>query len=477
MSLKNKLILSTFLISGFLFLTTVLIFVVLSLYHINEHISKIHTEVIRTFTYIQKILGKNSNEVFFDLGNCGISKKGNYILLREEGLYIGRVANCRFYGTHFTNGIEFTAEVNDLSWFIAYDRAALERFAENKPGFFDNFIRDRLVLKDLILEGKYLPNVIKDIKNITGYKIVDTYKRLVMDFPVLIEGSVPIGRVVFIKDLTPILKELLFTPLIFFVYTVILVVTLSVVLLLLFNKIIKDILYLRKVTTKFKESDFSEIPLMTEKLRREKTRDELFYLKRSVLTMAQELEALITQLQSEKDRLEELAYSDPLTGLSNRRFFLEETKRAIEYARRYGEPASVLMLDIDNFKLINDEYGHDVGDIALKKLAEVIKRNIRGSDIAARFGGEEFVVFLPRTDERGAELVAERIRRDFKKDPIKVDNREVLTTVSIGVAELDREDDIEDLIKKADTALYRAKKTGKDKVIRFSSIEENPRQG
>ncbi len=477
MSLRNKLILSTFLISSFLFVVTVIIFAGLSFYHMNENIMKIHMNVTKTFTYIQKTLTRNANEVFFDLGECGFRHAKSYTLLREDGLYIGRVANCRFYGTHFLRGVEFTASVNNLSWFIAYSRSALERFAEDKPEFLDRFIRDRVVLKDLVIEGSYHPDVIAELKNTTGYKVMNSYRTLVMDFPVLVEDAVPVGRVVFVKDLTPILRDVLTTPFIFFGYTVALVVTLSTVLLLIFNRIVRDVVYLREVTTKFKESDFSDIPKMSELLRREKSRDELFYLKRSVLTMAQELEALISQLQSEKGKLEELAYTDPLTGLSNRRLFLEEAKRMLEYARRYGEPVSLMMMDIDNFKRINDEYGHDVGDLALKKLAEVVKRNIRGSDIAARFGGEEFVVLLPRTDEKGAELVAERIRRDFKRDPIKVDGKDVLTTVSIGVAQLEEGDTVEDLIKKADVALYRAKNTGKDKVVKFGDTGEDRGQG
>ncbi len=477
MSLRNKLILSTFLISGFLFLITIVIFVAISYYHMNDHIKRIHQNVTKTFSYIQKTLARNANEVFFDLGECGFGHAKSYILLREEGLYIGRVANCRFYGTHFVNGIEFTANVNDLNWFIAYSRSALERYAEGKPGFLDRFIRDRVVLRDFVIEGEYSPQAVKGLGSTTGYEIVDGYRTLVMDFPVLVDNSIPIGRVFFVKDLTPILKDVLMTPLIFFLYTAALVVTLSTVLLLLFNRIVRDVVYLRRVATRFKESDFSDIPSMSEMLRKDRSRDELFYLKRSILTMAQELEALISQLQSEKGKLEELAYTDPLTGLSNRRLFLEEARRMIEYSRRYGEPLSLLMMDIDNFKNINDEYGHDVGDLTLKKLAEVIKRNIRGSDIAARFGGEEFVVLLPRTDEKGAELVAERIRRDFKKDPVRVDGREITTTVSIGVAEIENGENLEELIKKADTALYRAKRTGKDKVVRFADTGEDRGQG
>jgi hypothetical protein len=258
------------------------------------------------------------------------------------------VANCRFYGTYFLRGVEFTASVNGLSWFIAYNRQALERFAEDKPEFLDRFIKNRIVLRDVVIEGEYYPDVVRELKTATGYKVMNGYRLLVMDFPVLAENSIPIGRVVFVKDLTPILRDVLTTPFVFFGYTVALVMVLSTVLLLLFNRIVRDVVFLREVTTKFKESDFSDIPKMSELLRKEKSRDELFYLKRSVLTMAQELEALISQLQSEKDKLEELAYTDALTGLNNRRLFMEEAKRMLEYARRYREPASLLMMDIDN---------------------------------------------------------------------------------------------------------------------------------
>jgi len=149
MSLRNKLILSTFLISSFLFLITIVIFVAISYYH------------MKTFSYIQKILARNANEVFFDLGECGFNHARSYVLLREDGLYIGRVANCRFYGTRFVNGVEFTANVNDLSWFIAYSRDALERYAEGRPEFLDRFIRNRVVLRDFVLEGEYSPEAVK----------------------------------------------------------------------------------------------------------------------------------------------------------------------------------------------------------------------------------------------------------------------------------------------------------------------------
>ncbi len=442
----------------------------------DDNISRIYENVAKTFTYIQKTLAQNSDEVMIDLKTCRSNRAKNYIVLTPEGLFIGRVEDCKFYGTSYLEAVNFTAKVNNLKWFIAYDRNVLIRYAERELEFLDRFIKNRVILEDMIIEGDFDPQIVSEINLSTGYKLVNGYKTLIMDFPILVENSIPVGRVVFVKDFSSVLKDILFTPVIFFSYTLILVVTLSSVLFFLFNRIVKDISFLRNMTYKFKEGDFSDIPKLNEMLRKTKSRDELFYLKRAILTMAQELESLINQLQSERDKLEELAYTDPLTGLNNRRFFLEEAKRMIEYAKRYKEPMSLIMLDIDNFKKINDEYGHDVGDIVLRELAEIIKKNTRSSDISARFGGEEFVILLPRTNEERAFLVAERIRQNFKRSKVQVDGREVETTVSIGVATLEEEDSIENLIKKADEALYEAKRSGKDKVVVFTDREEYQEQ-
>ena len=465
MSLRNKLITSIVVTSSILSLLTVLVFAFLTYVHINRSVKDIYSMVSRTYAYILKTLSQDANEVSFRLKNCKHRRANAYIVLRNEGLFVGRVRDCVFYGTSFREVIEFTVNINRVDWMIIYDREVLERITESEPEFLDRFIEGRVVLNDHIIEGRYDPKLLSQVKGITGYKLTNRYSTLLMDFPILLENSVPIGRVIFIKDFSPILKTALLTPALFLGYTFILVVALSSTIFLLFNRIVKDVSMLREVAYKFKELDFSEIDRLSEALRKEKRRDELFYLKRAVLTMAQELEALISQLRNEKGKLEELAYTDPLTELSNRRFFLEEMKRVLETARRYKEPLSLMILDVDNFKRINDEYGHDVGDLVLKQLAQVIKKNTRSSDIAARWGGEEFVIALPKTDEKGALMVAERIRQEFKRSKVKVDGEEIGTTVSIGVAVFDEGYDLDRLIKEADEALYEAKRTGKDKVV------------
>ena len=465
MSLRNKLITSIVAISSFLALLTLLIFALITYMHVNKRVEEVYSTVSRTYTYILRTLSKDSTDVIFKLEDCRVRNTNTYILLREEGLFVGRIKDCTFYGTSFREVVDFTVNINNVDWILVYDREILERMNEEKPEFFDRFIKDRIVLEDKVIEGRYDPRIISQINSLAGYKLVNGFSTLLMDFPILVDSSVPVGRIIFIKDMSPVLRNALITPLLLFGYTLILVITLSSTIFFLFDRIVKDISMLRDVAYKFKELDFSDIDKLSSALRKEKRRDELFYLKRAVLTMAQELEALITQLKSEKDKLEELAYTDPLTGLSNRRFFLEEMKRVLETAKRYKEPLSILMLDVDNFKRINDEYGHDVGDMILKQLAEVIRRSIRSSDIAARFGGEEFIVALPKTDEKGALMVAERIRQEFKKSKVKVDGKDVGTTVSIGVATLDEGYDLDRLIKEADEALYEAKRTGKDKVV------------
>ncbi len=152
--------------------------------------------------------------------------------------------------------------------------------------------------------------------------------------------------------------------------------------------------------------------------------------------------------------------TDALTGLKNRREFDERLRDELTRAGRYAHPLSLLMIDIDDFKLINDRFGHSVGDAALQSVANAIEESIRSIDIAARYGGEEFVVILPETPLHGAAIVAERIRAATAEytSPYRL-------TVSIGVAELAKSDETPDaFLVRADAALYRAKSFGKNRV-------------
>jgi len=159
------------------------------------------------------------------------------------------------------------------------------------------------------------------------------------------------------------------------------------------------------------------------------------------------------------------AITDELTGLYNRRGLFEFGNREVERAHRFQRPLSALMLDIDHFKLVNDEFGHQAGDAVLETLAERCRKNIRGIDIPGRYGGEEFVFLLVEDDLVEARQVAERLRGCFTNVPIPTGAGEISITVSIGVAEATADmQDLAALVGKADEALYQAKKAGRNCV-------------
>ncbi|NTW12389.1 MAG: diguanylate cyclase, partial [Anaerolineales bacterium] len=163
-----------------------------------------------------------------------------------------------------------------------------------------------------------------------------------------------------------------------------------------------------------------------------------------------------------------LSVIDPLTELTNRRHFFEAARFEFERTHRYPRTLSVMMIDIDHFKNINDTHGHAVGDAALREVAARIKRSVRTVDIVARYGGEEFIVLMPETGLQKAGQVAERVRRSVANNPIADGNTSVTATLSIGVAEMDdKSRNIDQLIVYADKALYEAKAAGRNRVASY----------
>ena len=163
----------------------------------------------------------------------------------------------------------------------------------------------------------------------------------------------------------------------------------------------------------------------------------------------------------------ELAITDALTGLHNRRYLETHMSALVEQALSRGHPLAVLVLDIDHFKSINDAHGHDAGDEVLREFALRVRKSIRGIDLACRYGGEEFVVFMPETDLAAATAVAERLRRRIASEPFPIRERAqgINVTISIGIAALGADDDAASVIKRADQALYRAKHNGRNRVV------------
>jgi diguanylate cyclase (GGDEF)-like protein len=168
------------------------------------------------------------------------------------------------------------------------------------------------------------------------------------------------------------------------------------------------------------------------------------------------------------DKLEELSTLDPLTGLKNRRYFANIFSNECARNHRRRETMTLLFLDIDHFKRINDAHGHHFGDLALHAIGASFQKQCRPYDTVVRWGGEEFVILLRATDENGAYLCAERIRRAVQNDLGHV--LPFSMTISIGLAQYLDNDTLEKLVHRADRALYQAKQTGRNRVVVWSSL-------
>jgi two-component system cell cycle response regulator len=163
----------------------------------------------------------------------------------------------------------------------------------------------------------------------------------------------------------------------------------------------------------------------------------------------------------------EMAITDPLTGLYNRRYMESHLGSLVEQAASRGKPLTVLILDIDYFKAINDTHGHDAGDDVLREFSVRIRKSIRGIDLACRYGGEEFVIVMPETDMAVATMVAERLRRRIATEPFPIQqgSSELEVTISAGISSLGTDDSAAKILKRADQALYRAKRDGRNRVV------------
>jgi diguanylate cyclase (GGDEF)-like protein len=181
----------------------------------------------------------------------------------------------------------------------------------------------------------------------------------------------------------------------------------------------------------------------------------------------------IRQLKNEVNRV---STTDELTGLYNRTYLHPRLEEEISRAKRYKHSISCMLLDIDFFKVVNDMYGYDWGDVLLKKITEILKQHVRKEDILTRYGDEEFLVILPNTDEDNAYVFAERLRRDIERMEFIPEGEEErhIITISGGISSfpfsVEVDDSTQTLIRYAEHALYNAKKRGKNKIIQFSQI-------
>ena len=434
MSLKRKLALYTLISS----LVIVILYSLTTYFVVNQIIKE---EAKNEYVRIQNIytLGRNFGLVKDEFENDPLEA------FKELSIFIKRV-----YG---------------FELIFIYDIVSLKRVIDN----IEEFLKGKSVIENYILEG----DLIKDEKlkrviiNTDAYSIYGNpfSPIFIYSYPISYKESI-IGKVVFLDHFS-FDHRFIVGLYLFLVFFTLLNAYLPV---RFFSRIVEELRYLSELTREFSQKEFSKIDDLRKSIRQMKGKDELYLLKVSLLKMVEALEQYIRRLREEVESYESMAFTDPLTGLYNRRMFLELARKKFNEAKRYHEPFSVVMLDIDHFKKINDTYGHDVGDIALKFLADILKKNIRGSDIVARWGGEEFIILLPKTNLENAFRVAEKIRKLVEMSEIKLPTGQRLKfTVSLGISTYHGHEDLEELIKEADIALYAAKRKGRNRVEVYKS--------
>lgn len=215
--------------------------------------------------------------------------------------------------------------------------------------------------------------------------------------------------------------------------------------------------YLKKIKDLYKQLEIAKLEL-------EKRNEDL-------KNINEKIENLNSELQKKNAELYRTAITDRLTGIHNRAYVMDSLEKEFSRTKRHGSPLSCVMIDIDDFKKCNDEYGHLVGDEVLKKIAGVIFDGIRKEDTAGRFGGEEFLILLPNTDEDQAERIAEKIRKKISEIEFRTGSTGFKKTISLGVAEASKIGGIkneDELLFYADKAMYEAKRRGKNRTVLFS---------
>jgi diguanylate cyclase (GGDEF)-like protein len=182
--------------------------------------------------------------------------------------------------------------------------------------------------------------------------------------------------------------------------------------------------------------------------------------------MSLQLLRLLSELDQAEEKLQILSNTDELTQTYNRRYFIQFGEQELKRSQRYGEVFSIALLDIDNFKEINDNHGHLTGDRVLHQLSSLLKEEIRQTDIFARYGGDEFVFLFPKTNREQSKIWAERLHKRFASTAIDVEGLEIQLSFSIGVATFDSTTtDLDDLLTNADRALYQAKNSSGKKSM------------
>lgn len=206
------------------------------------------------------------------------------------------------------------------------------------------------------------------------------------------------------------------------------------------------------------------------------TLSDITEMKRTILELEHQRKALVEEMEQRRTLEEELwamAHLDPLTGLPNRRAFRDDASATLISAQTLHRPCAMISIDIDHFKRVNDTHGHGAGDLVLRRVADIIKAPLRPEvDIAARLGGEEFAVLLPDTELPGARAFAEMLRHRVEHTVVIAGEGEIRPTISLGVAMVTSDGDLDDLIDRSDRALYAAKNAGRNRVVAEGEVLE-----
>ena len=199
---------------------------------------------------------------------------------------------------------------------------------------------------------------------------------------------------------------------------------------------------------------------------------QLFLQLAPMLLVAFVTTRLADDIRRALDRIRFISETDELTSLYNLRAFMSIAERLHRQAKRYRRPYALMMIDSDNLKSVNDTHGHDCGNELLKLTTHGIRRQLRDTDVPARYGGDEFILLLPETNAEGARELGERIRRMIAERALRTENAEIRTTVSIGIASFpDHGDDLKGVLNKADQAMYTSKKSGRNRVTLFAAAK------
>ncbi|WP_457639557.1 diguanylate cyclase [Persephonella sp.] len=337
-----------------------------------------------------------------------------------------------------------------------------------KPDILKEFSSKRILDQFVVVGNKngisieYLKHQIKMKKDFFSYS-ADRKDFLLSVFPIKDFKNITVGYMVFQDDVTYLVKGLSINLFNLFAVYIFLLVGIVLAIGIMNRSLEKRISEIEEITEKLAGKDFSVL----EKYQQDKSAktDDITKLKNNIIKMGRDLHKYIIEINKQMLKLSEETYTDPLLGILNRRALMRVGNTEFEKARMRKIPLSVMVLDLDNFKQVNDSFGHDAGDKVLKDFVDTVRGIISTRDLFFRIGGEEFLLILPGADIKIAHEIAEKIRKEVEKRTVTVQDSNIRYTVSIGIAQMTEEDqNIYTVISRADDMLYRAKRAGRNRV-------------